>query len=49
MPLAKGKGKGTISKNIKTEVKSGKPKKQAIAIALDIARKAGASIAKNKG
>ena len=40
MPLKKGYGKKTISKNIKAEMKSGKPQKQAIAIALDVARRA---------
>lgn len=33
MPLKKGKSKKTFEKNIKTEVKAGKPVKQAVAIA----------------
>lgn len=33
MPLKKGKSKATLKKNIKTEVKAGKPVKQAVAIA----------------
>jgi len=43
MPLDKSGSKKSIGKNIKMEEKT-KPKKQAIAIALDVARKAGAKI-----
>ncbi len=38
-------GKENIGKNIATEEAAGKPKKQALAIALSVARKSGAKIA----
>jgi hypothetical protein len=40
MPLKKGYGEETIAKNIKTEMKAGRPQAQAVAIALNVARKA---------
>jgi len=40
MPLVKKYSKSSVAKNIKTEMKAGKPPKQAVAIALSTARKA---------
>jgi hypothetical protein len=43
MPMAEGKSQKAISKNIRAEMKKGKPQKQAIAIAMS---KAGKSLPK---
>jgi hypothetical protein len=48
MPLDKSGSKASIGKNIKTEEATGKKKSQAVAIALNVARKAGAHIKKPK-
>lgn len=40
MPMKKGYSRKSVSENIKTEMAAGKPKKQAVAISLDVARKA---------
>jgi hypothetical protein len=40
MPLIKSKGKKAFKSNIATEVKAGKPVKQAVAIAFSVKRKA---------
>jgi len=51
VPLVKGrkaKTKSGISTNIRREMRAGKSQKQAVAIALSQARKAGAKIPKRK-
>jgi hypothetical protein len=45
MPLKSGKLKKVVSQNIRTEIKSGKPQRQAVAIAMS---KAGLSKKKKK-
>jgi len=49
VPLVHSKSKKAVGKNISELERTGKyPKKQAIAIALDVSRKAGAKIPKGK-
>ena len=39
MPLKKGSSRKVVSENIGTEIRAGRPKKQAIAIAISEARR----------
>lgn len=45
MPLKKGSSRAIVSQNIRTELAHGKPQKQAVAIALDTARRSGGKYA----
>jgi hypothetical protein len=49
MPLVKSSSKNAFRKNIKAEMASGKPQKQAVAIAYDVKRKAAARKGKSCG
>jgi hypothetical protein len=40
MPLIKSKSKKAVGKNYKAEIAAGKPQRQALAIALNVQRKA---------
>lgn len=42
MPLKKGTSKKTFAQNVRTEIKHGKPVKQAVAIAYSVKRSAAA-------
>jgi hypothetical protein len=48
MPLTKSTSNKAFEKNIKTEVKAGKPVKQAVAIAYSVEREAAKKPAKGK-
>ena len=41
MPLTKSTSKKAFSRNVRAEMKAGKPQKQAVAIAYSVKRKAG--------
>lgn len=48
MPLKKGKSRKTVSHNVRELRHSGKPQEQAVAIALNTARKSGVNIPPKK-
>ena len=48
MPLNKGKGRKAIARNIATEIRAGRPQKQAVAIAMSAAGKAQPKAKKGK-
>jgi hypothetical protein len=45
MPLKKGTSQKVVSENIRTEIAHDKPQKQAVAIAMDMARRSGGGTA----
>jgi hypothetical protein len=49
MPLKEGYSQKSVSSNIVREMKAGKPKKQAVAIALSVAKRAKAAPKKKGG
>jgi len=49
MPLKKGYSRKAVGSNIRMEMKAGRPQRQAVAIALSVARKAKAATARTKG
>lgn len=48
MPLRKGDSRKAFVANVKTEIKTGKPQKQALAIAMNVARTGRRSMQKKK-
>jgi len=48
MPLKQASGKKAVSANIRTEIAAGKPRDQAIAIALSVTRRNAAKRARGK-
>jgi len=48
MPLLKSGSRKAVSQNIRTEIAAGKPQKQAVAIALSVARRAKSPAGKGK-
>jgi len=49
MPLKRGQSRAAVSQNIQTEMAAGKPQRQAVAIALNTARRSATHPAKNLG
>jgi hypothetical protein len=47
MPLKKGTSQKVVSENIRTEMHAGKPQRQAVAIAMNTARKSAGGVVKS--